>query len=359
VLSLIKPDSFKKERLVAKSKELSGDPVLIEKTVLAFALLGYIAQLNEDFIFKGGTSLLLHTPMIKRLSIDIDIIYGGDIENFISKLSEVSKQSPFLRFEENTRGDRGLPNRKHFKFMYNSPLSGKEDSVLLDIVLENPGYIPYTETKQIITDLFEVNYALKVTIPHIESLLGDKLTAFAPLTIGVPFEAKNGISMSMQVVKQLYDIGELFDISTDFEKIKTAYNAVFEKENGYRDGKFTKDQALHDTINNCLSLLKIRLKGFKNDHVSDFLEDGIKKISSHLLNDKFNIDSKAKITASKVFCIASLIKNGKSFNFRSDKYDTTKIALMADIILPEPYDKLNRLKPILPEAFYYVWKGVE
>jgi len=356
---LIKPICFTKNWLEAKTKELSGNPVLVEKTIHAFALLGYLVQLEEIFIFKGGTSLLLHTPQIKRLSIDIDIILGEDTEKFITKLETIPGNKPFVRFEENERGFRGLPNRRHFKFFYNSSLSGKEESILLDIVLDNPKYIPFTERKLIQTDLFEVESELEVTVPTIEGLLGDKLTAFAPHTIGVPFKTAKGNSMTMQVVKQLYDVGELFDIASHFENIHTAFDATFEKENTYRDSNFTKEQVLQDTIDTCFSLLQIRLKGFRSNEVSDFIEDGIRKIDSHLLNDKFRVDAKAKITASKVFCIACLLLQGKNLDFKKDLYKSNTIEELINVSLLAPYERLNRLKPILPEAFYYTWQGVK
>jgi hypothetical protein len=356
---LINSKCFSREWIISKSKEFSGDPILIEKTIRAFALLGCINQFEENFIFKGGTSLLLHLPKIKRLSIDIDIIYGDNIEIFISKLSNIPKSSNFIRFDENVRGHRGLPNRKHFKFYYNSVISGKEESILLDIVLEDPNYIPFVETKPIKTDLFEVNSELLVKLPSIEGLLGDKLTAFAPGTTGVPFVTKNGNLMVMQVIKHLYDLGELFDISSEFKNIQIAYDATFEKESEYRGAIFTKEQALQDTIATCLNLLQIRIKGFKRNQITDHLDEGIKRISSHLLDDNFNVDSKAKITASKVLYIASSIKNGNAINFNTDKYSEDKFSILEEITLPKPYERLNRLKPILPEAFYYIWKAVE
>ena len=356
---LIKTYCFTNKWLTFKAKDLSGDPVLIEKTVHAFALLGYLVQLEENFVFKGGTSLLLHVSEVKRLSIDIDIILGGDIDKFIAKIKTIPENIPFIRFEENERGFRGLPNRRHFKFFYNSNLSKKEESILLDVVLENPDYISFVENKKIKSNLFDVKTELFVRVPTIEGLLGDKLTAFAPHTIGVPFKTVNGNSMTMQVIKQLYDIGELFDIASNFENIKKSFDSTFEKENGYQDIKFNRKQVLQDTIDTCVSLLQIRLKGFKNNEVSNSLEDGIKKIDSHLLNDKFGTDSKAKITASKVFAIASLLKNGHSFDFSNELFQHDKIHELANINLPDPYKRLNRLKPILPEAFYYIWKGIK
>lgn len=198
---------------------------------------------------------------------------------------------------------------------------------------------------------------LQVKVPTIEGLLGDKLTAFAPHTIGVPFVTKKGRPMAMQVIKQLYDLGELFDIAASFEDIKNAFNATFKKENGYHENGFTREQVLQDTIETCFALLQIRLKGFKNNEVSNHLEDGIKRISSHLLNDKFTVDKKAKVTASKLFCIANLLFSEKSFDFDNERYQNSKIEMLTEVNLPAPYEKLNRLKPIVSEAFYYIWMG--
>ena len=107
---LLKSECFTEKWLKNRSKELSGDPVLFEKIVHAFALLGYLVQLEEDFIFKGGISLLLHVPQINRLSIDIDITYGGETTEFVNKLKTIPGKTPFSRLEENERGYRGLPN---------------------------------------------------------------------------------------------------------------------------------------------------------------------------------------------------------------------------------------------------------
>lgn len=190
-------------------------------------------------MFKGGTRLLLHDSKINRLSIDIDIIYGGDIEIFNEKLVEISNNLPFTRLEEHKRGHRGLPNRRHFKFFYNSTISKNEEYVLLDIVLENPAYITFTEIKLIKTDLF--------------------------------------------------------DIANSFNEISIAYRAAYIKETGYKDNDFSEKQVLQDTIDTCHSLLQIRLRGYKNN--------------------------------------------------------------LAAINLPAPFQRLNRLKQIIPEAFYYIWLG--
>jgi hypothetical protein len=56
-----------------------------------------------------------------------------------------------------------------------------------------------------------------VRLPTIESLLGDKLTAFAPTTVGVQLRTDEGQPGElMQVAKQLFDIGTLFEAATNF-----------------------------------------------------------------------------------------------------------------------------------------------
>ncbi|HAQ61291.1 TPA: hypothetical protein DCR49_04720 [Candidatus Delongbacteria bacterium] len=356
---LINSKCFTSEWINQKKEALSGDPVLIEKVINAFALLGYLAQLRNDFVFKGGTSLIIHTDNIKRLSIDIDIVFGGDIFPFEEMLSQIAAKSPFTRFEEDERGERGLPNRKHYKFFYISSISDTEDSVLLDVVLDSIVYLPFTEEKIIRSNIFETDFDLPVKTLTIEGLLGDKLTAFAPHTIGVPFETQKGKIMTMQVVKQLFDLGELFDIATYFDKTAITFKETFIKENSYHLNKHTEAEVLDDTINLCHLICLAHLKGYKpKDDINKF-EDGLKKLSNHLLGVQFSIHTEAKITASKVFYIASSIKNNKHRDFKKDRFTTDKIRQIKDINLPSPYNYLNRLKSILPEAFYYIWKGIE
>jgi hypothetical protein len=70
---MIDPQCFTQDWQARKRAELGGcDPVLLEKTIHAFALLDAMAARGVEFVFKGGTSLLLRLPAIRRLSIDAD-----------------------------------------------------------------------------------------------------------------------------------------------------------------------------------------------------------------------------------------------------------------------------------------------
>ena len=72
---MIDRDSFSKE-WIFKQREAypKADPQLIERQIVAFELIGLLSGTGKDFVFKGGTSLLLLLPTAHRLSIDVDIV---------------------------------------------------------------------------------------------------------------------------------------------------------------------------------------------------------------------------------------------------------------------------------------------
>jgi hypothetical protein len=61
-------------------------------------------------------------------------------------------------------------------------------------------------------------------------ILGDKLTAFGPHTTGGLY----GISKELEIIKQLYDIGALFDRVENFGEVKETYQNVVATETKYR-----------------------------------------------------------------------------------------------------------------------------
>lgn len=175
---------FSAEWQTRKREELGGcDPTLLEKTIHVFALLDALAARGLDFVFKGGTSLLLRLPRIRRLSIDADILCHEPAEKLDPLLAEVSRMRPFTGMTEDDRGDHRVPSRRHFKFSY-TPLDAKNPApfVLLDVVHERNVY-PHVERVPVRTAFVEGDGTLLV--PTVEGLLGDKLTAFGPNTTGV------------------------------------------------------------------------------------------------------------------------------------------------------------------------------
>ena len=72
-----------------------------------------------------------------------------------------------------------------------------------------------------------------VTVPSAEDILGDKLTAFAPNTTGIPYY-KNGRSCSMEIAKQLYDVGRLFENVSGLQITAEAFRKIAVVELSYR-----------------------------------------------------------------------------------------------------------------------------
>jgi predicted nucleotidyltransferase component of viral defense system len=69
------------------AKNRKADKILVEKVIRSLFLLEGLAKIDLNFVFKGGTALMLIMDASKRLSIDIDIILYEEPEN-LEKLFE-------------------------------------------------------------------------------------------------------------------------------------------------------------------------------------------------------------------------------------------------------------------------------
>lgn len=353
---MIHEKCFTAEWLQAKTKELkAGDPGLLERAVYAFALLGHLAESGLDFVFKGGTSLLLHIPVMRRLSIDIDILCSAPTGELDRVLSVVSGKPPFLGYGEDKRGVRGLPHRRHFKFVF-QPVISAANFVLLDVVEEKN--VPHDlVSKTIAPPFLEVERDVRVQLPTVESLLADKLGAFAPRTIGVPFEPANGQpAETMQIVKQLFDVGELFSVAEDLTKVRRTYQRVFDLENVYRGGQFSLHNALEDTLGASLCLCRHRLRGVPEHNDALQLEDGMRRLTSHLVNTRFSLDN-AKVAAAKASLLTRLISKNDATPSLSFWRTTPNPEVLRPMTIDGEWERLNRLKPTIPEGFYYWYQA--
>ena len=287
-------------------------------------------------------------------SIDIDIVCNADNEQIDEIVESLSRQPPFLRQEEDDRGARGLPERRHFKFFYTSAVTGREDNVLLDVVQEADCRLECVE-KPVETEFIQVDHRTTVRIPTVDALLGDKLTAFAPHTLGVPFFTHSGNCMTIQVVKQLYDIGELFNEVQDLAAVKQAYEESYRLESVYREGNYTMQQTLDDTKHVALQLC---CNGFRyihrNDEIIANIQDGANRLRDHLTEGRFRMTQEAKITAAKAYLLASYLEGSVGLTADQLSFDLSEQEEFIQVTNISDPSCLNRLKPILPEAFYYM-----
>ena len=137
---MIKTESATKERIEAIAKSQKADKILVEKVVRALMLLEGLAKSDLDFVFKGGTALMLLFSSGKRLSIDIDIIVPDKEAEFDNILEEISNEYGFIRFEEQPRKAKTKIDKAHYKLFFHSVIEEKESYVLLDILKEDIHY---------------------------------------------------------------------------------------------------------------------------------------------------------------------------------------------------------------------------
>jgi Nucleotidyl transferase AbiEii toxin, Type IV TA system len=289
-----------------------SDAQLVENCLHAFLLLGHLSSSGLPFLFKGGTSILLHVPVLRRLSIDIDIVSPVAEENLVAHLREIAKLPPFTRLDEDERGFRGQPNRRHFRFFYPCILRpGQERNVLMDVVEGSWDYLQH-EKKPIAQPWMDISESAEVLVPTVPALLADKLTAFAPNTIGVQYVNSKGRDGDlMQIGKQLFDVGELFDHCQNLQACYDPYQASFAVENGYRDGKFTIKETLEDTLTAALHA------SFRNpqnpEHHDRLIRRCVRPLQGHLAGCSFGTPE-AAIAAGKVAVLVELLKRGRKPN---------------------------------------------
>jgi len=331
----------------------NADKMLVEKTIRAFLLLEGLVKQNIDFVFKGGTALMLHLNSTKRLSIDIDIILPQMSNDFDTMLDALAIEQGFLRKEIQHRTSQTAISKVHYKFFYKPlhNLKQEEDFVLLDILLEE---VHYEELIQLpIQSAFipSIDEPLFVTVPSLADLLGDKLTAFAPYTTGIPY-FKNEDSKSMEIIKQLYDIGNLFDKVTNLDTFKSTFYRFAETELTYRpDVGLNVQDVLEDIFQTSLCIV---LRG--TDGKGDFkeLQLGIQSVSSFIFSETYHLE-KAITHASKAAYLSAIIKyDGDTLHKFKDPMQ------IKDWTIEAPMNtKLNKLKKSNPEAFFYWYKIFE
>lgn len=109
----------------------------IEKVIRALLLLEGLSNSGLEFVFKGGTALMLLLGTTKRLSIDIDIIVPDKSTNLTDYLDKFITEKGFTRYEKQERTVQSDIEKEHFKMFFISALNGKESHILLDVLKED------------------------------------------------------------------------------------------------------------------------------------------------------------------------------------------------------------------------------
>ena len=345
---MIKPHCFGKDWFQSMSKKYRyNDLGIIEKVIRAFALLDLLARSGCPYIFKGGTCVgLILGDKTRRLSIDIDIICppGTNVEEYLDRISEFG----FTRKElvERRQAGKDIP-KSHSKFFYQiayTDRSNQESYILLDVLYEDTHYQQVNEI-EVINQFIELDSEPSIVmVPSIGDILGDKLTAFAPNTTGIPYY-KNGNSRGTEIMKQVYDIGRLFDAVEDLELTAKSFSRIALVELGYR-GLGADPSVIYEDIRQTALLLATRGLEGKGDF--PLLQDGIKRLGNFIYENKYFIED-AIVDSAKAAYVATCIEKGQT---QIEKFDIAKLTSDMDIdrVLPV---RLNKLKKTRPEAFFY------
>ena len=343
---MLSGDMYTGEYIQSLHKRTGNDPALLERVIYAFGLLEAIRRVELPFCFKGGTSLMLLLEHPRRLSTDIDIIVepGTDIDDYIRRAGEIF---PFVDVEEHIRVGKNSIEKRHFRFKYLSPQSGREVTILLDVLFEEIRYSATVE-RQIKNELLMTEGEnLSVILPDVNGILGDKLTAFAPYTTGIPF----GVTKELEIVKQLFDCGSLFDVMTDFREVCASYDKIVRSEMEYRGLKVPTEEVLKDTIKGGLCIAS-RGQLYEDDYL--YYRDGILRIRNHILGGKFSGEI-AGSYASKVLYLASSMLAGSNSII---KIKDPSVYSRQKIELPKP-KSFSYLRIVDPAAYGYIVEAGE
>lgn len=340
---MISQESLSIEWIESRVNEFKGsDPIIVEKVIRALVLLESLKSNGLEFIFKGGTALMLMVQEPRRFSIDIDIIVEDKSQDIEAILNTVVKNTDFIGWEEQDRQNKSKIDKRHYELQYKpeATMQGDVNYILLDIVFEEN---PYTETESIQIShflLIEEGEPIKVTVPTLSAILGDKLTAYAPNTTGIP------TSKPMEMMKQVYDIGGIFDRLKNLGGVKENFIKVAEQELGYRG--FPNDQfqliindILTSSHNFCVQG-KLEAKLFKT------MLSGTNKLNNFIYGDKFR-EPQAQVCLAKASYMAKLIELDLT-EFHKYEQDSD---MSSWEIKRKDFLRLNRLKKHNTEAFHY------
>jgi hypothetical protein len=327
------------------------DKVLVEKVIRALLLLEGLAESKLPFVFKGGTALMILLNSSKRLSIDIDIIMPSN-KGLDEAVIAIANAKGFTRAVLQHRNTAYNIEKAHYQFFYTPTFKTlkTEESVLLDVLFETAQYHRIDQVPMLTPFIKHEHEILKVHIPSFNDLLGDKLTAFAPFTTGIPYE-KSGNCTAMEIIKQLYDIGCLFDEVDDLTIISKTFHAFAETELGYRNLPPDTGIVLEDIFQTSLLICTRGMAGTGNLKA---LIAGISQVRPFMLFDKYILDN--SIThAAKTAYLAKLIQAKSNTLERFNPLLHTNNG-----IIKQPFiTKLNKLKKADPEAFFYWYKIYE
>ena len=357
---MIKEQCFTREWLESFKKQKAYKSIqidILERMIYALHLLERLKNKGLEFTFKGGTSLVLLLDEGTRFSIDIDIVCNTEREAVENILNDIVEDSKFtaLELDEHRSYKEGIP-KAHYKFLFKSVVNPKvQGGILLDILIEEPIYPEFTKSS-IETKWIETEYETTVQTPSIDAITGDKLTAFAPNTIGIPY-FKGDRDSSTEISKQLYDLGRLFENVSIIKVVAESFRLHAEQEIGFR--KATKkeyntsvEDVLNDTFETCLTITR-RQKNPDDLTTANFkkLEKGIRSFGAgYLMQGHFRIENAMAAAARVALLVAKILTGDMNPITYYKEQDIKELTIES-----ADYAYLNKLKKQPDKSIFYYW----
>ena len=351
---MIKKECFSPSWIDALSEKYNyRDKNLIEKVIHAFSLLEMLSSSGCPMVWKGGSSLMVILGGgASRLSIDIDILCppGTEITHFLQGFERFG----FIDCTMIERQHRTNVPKSHSKLHYAMAYKNERQqkgSILLDVLYEDSQYHQVDE-RDILFPFFEVEGdPLKVRTPSVNDILGDKLTAFAPNTCGIPY-FKSRRNRSLDIIKQLFDISRLMDAATDFNVVRDVFCRIAPIELSYRDQPEELAPVFEDIRQTAIC---ISTRGLEGEGQFQLLQDGITSMQPFTIRSRYVIED-ATIDAEKAALLATMIEKGvyEFTPYSQARDELGGLRLVASVPL-----RLSRLRRNNPEAFYYWVKTSE
>lgn len=189
---------------------------------------------------------------------------------------------------------------------------------------------------------FSVDVDIQTTV---DSISGDKLAAFAPNTIGVPFNRNK----SLEIIKQLHDVGHLFDTVKNIAIVAQCFESTALQQIKYRTLAISPEDALKDTIATALLIGQLE-KNHINDEKLKYRELilGLQQFKGYLITGNFLLDVAIESAAKAAYISAKLLT--KNFD-PLEKYNVTEE--LSFQFEEAPYNTLNRLRKIRNGSMFY------
>jgi Nucleotidyl transferase AbiEii toxin, Type IV TA system len=352
---MITPTSFTSEWIMDQCQQRPGlDPSILEKMILALTLVERLIDTGLPFVFKGGTCLVLVLGQARRFSVDVDLVTQAELTAIDTALTQVCTQPPFRSFTfDATRSHKDDVPRGHYYVYYDSALDQElvaehpQRSIAIDLLFEEHNYPQLLQLPVSSPFLVEEGESRQVAVPSVESITGDKLTAFAPRTTGILY----GKGKELEIIKQLFDLGVLFDQVQDVATVAESFAATVAKELRYRHLiEATAADVLVDTLQTALLLAQMKLNRIAAKEPAPVeLRRGIIAFRNFVIDGAFREDQAVAAAARVAYLAARLLTRDYSPLPRPEPGTDPR----AYFIPHSDFNYLNKLRTVPGDALFY------